>query len=162
MCKEICGIMSCSGHVKSSSLVFNPRQNCASASTGWVTKVRGNACFPYPALISMRVFCHVCKNGLGHRPLVWQLQKTKLTTQWFWLLSRHSHPSVFTCTYCFCSGRTAYGCRLQAGWMAEAGFRVRGLVRVLQKAIDPSVREGFLRCKAWKPCTSVPRVLRLL
>lgn len=79
--------------------------------------------------------------------------KNKLTTQSFWLLSSsgHGHPSVSTCTPFFCRGRTAYSCRFQADPMAEADFCVRGLARVLQKAINPSVREHFLRCESLAP-----------
>lgn len=140
------------------------RQNCASASTGWVTGQGKTNVFSYPAPTLMQVYCQVSKNGLGHRPLAWQPQKNKLTTQSFWLLSSsgHGHPSVSTCTLFFCRGRTAYSCRFQAGHMAEADFCVRGLAGVLPKAINPSVREYFLRFKVWKSCTSIPLVFQLL
>lgn len=45
------------------------------------------------------------------------------------------------------SGGAASSCRLQAGYMAETDFCVTQLVRGLQKAINPSVRECILRWK---------------
>ena len=51
----------------------------------------------------MQVYCHVFKNGLGHRPLALQLWRNMLSIQSFWPLSSsgHGHPSVSTCTPLF-------------------------------------------------------------
>lgn len=131
------------------------RQNCASANTDWVTERGGKQMFS----LSWQVYCQASKNGLGSRSLAWKPENNKLTIQsfWLWSSSEPDHHSI--------GGQWAgveSSCRLQAGCMADTDFCVRQLVRVLQKAVYPSVREHFLRCKVWKLCTSIPLVLRLL
>lgn len=123
-------------YMKSSSLVLD---KTASASTDWVTERGGKQTFS----LSWQVYCHASKNGLGSRPLAWKPEKSKLTIQSFWLWSS-SKPG-----HCFIGGQwggAASSCRLQAGCMAETDFCARQLVRVLQKAINPSVRKRFFRC----------------
>lgn len=94
--------------------------------------------------LSWQVYCQASKNGLGSRPLAWEPVKNKLIIQLFWLWSgsEPDHHSII-------SVGAASSCRLQAGYTAATDFYVRQLVRVLQKAINPSVRERFLRCKCF-------------
>lgn len=167
MCKEICGMMSCSGHVSIS--IWSPpkpslRQNCASASAGWLTETGRKQMFSlsrshfnagfygmYPSM--------ALGTGLWHgtlKRISWLPSHSGFWTALGGLIP----PSAPAPPFFAVRGQHIAADFSQPIWQRQTS--VRALVRVLQKAISPSIREHFLRCKVWKTCTTIPLVLWFL